>query len=360
MSATPLVSVLLVNHNGERDLEGCLDSIFAEARRVPELEIVLVDNASTDRSLRLLPGDPRLVVLPQRVNLGFAEGNNAAARAARGEWIVGVNLDTRGWPGWLSALLSAAQRRPDAGAFSCRLVSYQSGEDDFISGHVNFEGYGFESAKPLPDGAPLLFPTGAGFMMKRTLWEEVGGMDKSFFLFFEDVDLGWRLNLLGRSVHHVAEAVLRHRKHAAVDALGKRRRMTCYTRNALRMLLKNYGEEYLAPLWSASLLLLQLRRGILEAGAEERRLALAGRPAPDPLRELGARLSETLAARRRIQSHRVVSDGAIFARFFPEPLRTWAFDDEDYVRLAAAGYEEKKGEILELFGVESIFGGKKA
>ncbi|MBE7558819.1 glycosyltransferase [bacterium] len=353
MSGTPLVSVMLVNHNGERDLEGCIHSLLEEVRDVGEVEIILVDNASTDRSLQLVPSDPRITVLPQRTNLGFAEGNNAAARAARGEWLVGVNLDTRGRPGWLSQLLSASARHPHAGAYSCRLLSAQTGQDDFVSGFINFEGYGFESREPLSDGAEILFPTGAGFMLRRSLWEEVGGMDAGFFLFFEDIDLGWRLNLLGRPVVHVKDAVLSHRKHGAVDALGKARRMRYYRRNALMMILKNYAEEKLAPLLSASLLLLAARRAILDPSQPP--LFRGELDRIDPLRELGGRMREVLAAREWVQSRRVIGDQDIFRRFFPNPLRTWAFDDEDYARLDAAGYPDQKAAVLRALGVEAIF-----
>ncbi len=350
MSSTPRVSIMLVNYNGERDLEGCIHGILEEARAVGEVEIILVDNASSDRSLRIVPDDPRIHVLPQKTNLGFPEGNNVAARAARGEWLVGVNIDTRGEPGWLSQLLSAAGRHRDAGAYSCRLVDAKTGENDFVAGSINFEGYGFESPEPLPDGAPIFFPTGAGFMMRRELWREVGGMDGSFFLFFEDVDLGWRLNLLGRPVVHVKDAVLRHRKHAAVDALSKARRMGFYDRNARSMILKNYDLAHGPMLVATSQALLQLRRAILEPDRDK-----DARPEDLRLDPSDPRLRETLEARTWVQERRVVADEPIFRRFFPEPFRTWAFDDEDYARLAAAGYDEQKRELLRQLGVEGMF-----
>ena len=356
----PLVSIILVNHNGERDLEGCLASIFAETADIPDLEVVLVDNASTDRSLSLVPvHDARVKVHAQKENLGFAEGCNVAARAATGEWLVGVNLDTRGQRGWLARLLEAADRYPDAGAYSCRLATEDGQGNDFVSGTINFEGYGFESTEPLPDGTPILFPTGAGFMLRRRLWHEIGGMDASFFLFFEDVDLGWRLNLMGLPVLHVPSATLRHRKHGAVGALGKHGRMPHYIRNAIRMIAKNYDDEILPRMLSASLLLLLLRQSILEEretpGVSQIISRMWGKDDLSALPELGAQIDSVLADRRRVQQHRTVSDREILRRFFPDPFRTWAFDDEDYAKLHAANYDLRKAEIIDLFGLTKLF-----
>jgi GT2 family glycosyltransferase len=368
MSQIPLVSVILVNYNGQRDLEACVASVLSQSRDVPDLEVVVIDNNSSDRSLELLrDADPRVMVYPQSDNLGFAEGNNAGVRKARGEWVAFLNVDARAQRGWLEALLEAAQRFPDAGAYSSSILQFAGAGHDFISGSINFEGYGFQSPEPLANGAQLLFPSGAGFMMRRSLWEECGGMDPSFFLFFEDIDLGWRLNLWDRPTIHVAGAKVRHRTHGAVDGLGKHRRMRYYVRNALRMIIKNYSDANLPPLLAASSMLLSLRLSILEldecyiSPAQEMfALSKVRAELPDAsgilgLVESGKGLDSLLDKRKLIQQRREVDDEEIFSKFFTEPFRTWAFDDEDYAKLEECGYEEQKARIVKLFNLGGIF-----
>ena len=112
----PFVSLITVNYNGAHYLEICLPALRAQDYPAASFEVIVVDNASSDSSLELLRTRfPWVRVIQNRANLGFAEGNNAGFRQARGEYLVLVNNDTAPSPDWLSQLVRAAEEHPEAG-----------------------------------------------------------------------------------------------------------------------------------------------------------------------------------------------------------------------------------------------------
>src|SRR6185295_12565333 len=129
-SMPPLVSAVVVNWNGGPLLRECLASLFAQTWR--ELEVILVDNGSTDGSLdeaRATYGD-RLRLITNPRNEGFARGNNQAFDVARGEWIFLLNNDAVVADDTVAELMRAATEHPDAGMLACRVLRYE--EPHFI------------------------------------------------------------------------------------------------------------------------------------------------------------------------------------------------------------------------------------
>src|SRR5688500_6439948 len=120
---TPFVSVLVLNWNGARLLPACLQALFKTDYPDDSWEAVLVDNASTDGSHeRAMLDFPRLKLWRNAGNWGFARGYNAAIAAAPGPYVALLNIDTQVRPGWLRALLDAAEGDPRLGAATAKLV----------------------------------------------------------------------------------------------------------------------------------------------------------------------------------------------------------------------------------------------
>lgn len=119
----PFVSVILVNYNGLRFLDACLGSLGRLAYPRDRFEVVLVDNASADESVAWTQQQyPWVKVIVNAENLGFAGGNNVGIRATRGDYVALVNNDTAVEPGWLDALVEAAERDPKVGACTAKLL----------------------------------------------------------------------------------------------------------------------------------------------------------------------------------------------------------------------------------------------
>ena len=198
------VAVLVVNWNAGPLLGRCLQSL-ARQSRLPD-RIVVVDNASSDDSLDLAaPHLGGAEVIRLNENVGFARANNIAARAAGDvDALVLLNPDAFPEPGWLAALVDAAGRLPGFAAFASQMRLDAApdrldgaGDSYHVSGRAWRNGHNAPAAS-WPAGEYEVFaPCAAAALYRRAAFEEIGGFDESYFCYFEDVDLGFRLRLRG-------------------------------------------------------------------------------------------------------------------------------------------------------------------
>ena len=337
----PTVTVVVLNYNGLRHLETCFTSLFALDYPADKLELMLVDNASGDGSVAFMRERfPSVRVVETGSNLGFAEGNNTGAREARGEWVAFLNNDTRVEPNWLSELVRAALAGQESGLVctSSLMLDWTGKKIDFGGGALNFHGFGFQPNYGLPiegrDIAPreLLFACGGSMLVRRDVFLHAGGFDPDYFAFFEDVDLGWRLWLLGYRVELVPTAVTYHRHHGSFGSTPGHRNYLLYERNALYTIFKNYSQETLDKALPAALLLLGQRaaRFMEMSGIDFDDYDLAsGAGSPDPtdtvhrnavaallaVEEFTANLDRMTEKRAWIQANRKRTDAELFAVF---------------------------------------------
>jgi GT2 family glycosyltransferase len=179
-----------------------------------------VDNGSTDNSLvDLEERYPDLGLHVERLtkNLGFAAGNNLGARLARGKWLVLLNADAFPEPNWLKEFITASDAQPEFATFSSRQLRAAdpkmldgAGDAYHVSGLAWRIGLGYPSESCGLESKEIFSPCAAAAMYMREAFLEVGGFDEDFFSYFEDVDLGFRLQLRGYRCLYVAKAVVRH------------------------------------------------------------------------------------------------------------------------------------------------------
>jgi len=275
----PSVSIVVLNWNGKQHLQSCLGSLVALDYPESKLEIILCDNGSTDGSVDLVHRTfARVRVVALDRNYGFAEGNNRAARVAAGEWVGFLNNDMRVEPSWIKDLLSGADERPNAVCLASRILNWDGSAVDFVGGGINFQGHGFQVdyGRPASEhdrSRRLLFACGGAMLINREVFLNVGGFDEQFFAFFEDVDLGWRLNILGYDVWYVPGATALHRHHGTASRIEPHKLGVLYERNALAMIYKCFDDQNLAAALPAALLLLN-ERALLQSGIDRSRFAL--------------------------------------------------------------------------------------
>ena len=254
------VAILIVNWNSGDLLRRCLESVDHQRRR-PD-RVIVVDNASTDDSLSrardLLP-DADLIKLDR--NVGFARANNIAARtASRFDALALLNPDAFADPGWLEALVAAAEREPTAVAFASQMRLVDSpelldgaGDSYHVSGRAWRNGHRTSSEAWPSSDAEVFAPCAAAALYRREAFEEVGGFDEQFFCYFEDVDLGFRLRLRGyRCVYvhsavvlHVSSALSGYRSDFAVYH-GERNAVWTFVKNMPAPMLWRYLPQHLA------------------------------------------------------------------------------------------------------------------
>jgi GT2 family glycosyltransferase len=280
----PTVSVIVLNWNGKRHLQSCLGSLGELDYPEPKLEVILCDNGSTDGSVELARTRfPRVNVIALDHNYGFAEGNDRAAQQARGEWVAFLNNDMWVKPSWLKDMLSALEERPDAACIASRIVNWDGSALDFVGGGVNFMGQAFQldqgkRESPHDTFRRLLFACGGAMLIRRALFLEVGGFDPDYFAFFEDVDLGWRLNILGYDVWYTPRATAYHRHHGTAKRIQSQMLRALTERNALATIYKCYDDQNLAAALPAALMLLN-ERALRMSKLDPRRFELGSGPA---------------------------------------------------------------------------------
>ena len=360
----PTVGVVLVNLNGADHLPDCLDSLAAQAYPRELLEVVLVDNDSTDGSRELLAERyPWVRVLPQDHNTGFAPAVNTGVQALDTECVVLLNNDARVDPAFVRELVAGLDPGTGAVCVAARILSWDGTTVDFVDGAVNYYGMGQQLSYgqpvadvPVEDGSELLFACGGAMLIHRQVFLDLGGLDPGFFAYFEDVDLGWRLWVTGFRVVLAEKAVAYHRMHGTSGRFPLHQRYVLYERNALRMVVKNYSDENLQKVLAPALLL-TVKRALLRGGLERSAYDIAGdarteetvpRLALAHLHAIGDivdDLDALMRTRAEIQRARRRPDHEILPRF-KRPM--WpVMDDSAYVRASEA--------VSRAFGLEGLF-----
>lgn len=228
-SQGPVASIIVPVHNALPYLERCLASI--ERHTAPgTYQLILVDDASDSPVPEFLAGlEGRAEVITLWPNGGFSKACNAGAARACANYLVFLNSDVEVAPGWLEALVGAADAHPEAGAIGVKLL-YPDGTvqhggvftlEDHLNGnpftaHLNHVGVAADDPA-VNVGGPLQAVTAAAILIRKQAWEAVGGFDEAFYNGFEDVDLCLRLWRSGWGVLYDPQIALTHHESRSGD-----------------------------------------------------------------------------------------------------------------------------------------------
>lgn len=264
---SPSASILIVNFNSGQHLEACLESLVGQTHE--NFEVIVLDNASNDDSMekaqRIVANDARFQLVPENHNFGFAEGNNRAAGQAQADLIITLNPDAFPEPDWLETLLDAAHRYPDVAMFgSTQIDAAQPGKidgagDRYFAGGIPWREQNNSRLGAHAETGQSVYetfaPCAAAALYRTKAFRAVGGFDRRFFCFVEDVDLGYRLRRRNASCLQVIDARVRH---VGGGAGGGRSDFARYygTRNLIWCFFKNTPGALMPVLLPAHLLLL--------------------------------------------------------------------------------------------------------
>jgi GT2 family glycosyltransferase len=308
---SPYVTVAVPNWNGERFLNLCLTSLRRQS--FEDFETILVDNGSTDASVDFVKRNfPEVRVVSLTHNQGFSAAVNAGIQASEAEYVVLLNNDTEVDPGWLEALVRAAESHPEAGLFASKLVDFHDrrildGAGDALRrsglpyriGHRELDRGQFEKE------TFVFSACAAGALYRRAMFEEIGLFDEDFLSYCEDGDLSFRAQLFGYRCLYVPGSVVYHFGSASTGGKRSSTNTRLGTQNSLNLLVKNLPA---ALVWRLlpSLLAGQLSRLVITSLFFGRlRAYLAG------LVGAGRLLPLMLKKRKEIQNRRRVSDNYV-------------------------------------------------
>lgn len=306
-----LASIIIPNWNGAAHLPTCLKALFTQTYR--PLEVLLVDNASSDDSLALVARDfPQVRLLPQTRNLGFTGACNAGLRAAQGEVLILLNNDTEAAPDWLAEVMAAFARHPRAGSLASKMLLFDRRDTLHAAGDLfrrdgtpGNRGVWQPDRDQYPEG-PVFSANGGSAAYRRALLDDIGLLDDDFYFSLEDVDLGWRAQLRGWPCVYAPRAVIYHK----LSATGGGVTHSYYNgRNFLYLLAKDVPGDLWRRYWPRML------RAQLRITLDALR-AVRGREARARLRGQLAgllRFPFMLARRRAVQARRTAPLAALEA-----------------------------------------------
>jgi GT2 family glycosyltransferase len=226
MSDLPSVAITIVTYNSESYIERCVESVLGQG--YPKLEIIIVDNASTDTTLQLLPGLENVCRVIYNVeNRGFAVAQNQAIACSSSEWILVLNPDVLMSPGFIKSLVAAGEADPNAGTVCGKLMAIGPSFQPLAEPVLDSTGIFFtpslrhfdRGSRTLDDGRfdrleYVFGSTGAAALYRRQMVDDVSiageFFDPDFFSYREDADVAWRAQLLGWKCLYTPDAVAYH------------------------------------------------------------------------------------------------------------------------------------------------------
>jgi GT2 family glycosyltransferase len=240
-----LVTVVVPTLAADDALADCLRSL--ESQTFDKFEVVVVDNSG---SRRVHASGGRVRMLSNERNVGFGAAINQAIRDSESPYIAVLNDDAVPHPGWLAALVKAAEARPKAGMFASQVrladtkLLDSAGMLIARDGSSKQRGHGEPPANFAAD-SDTLFPSGSAALYRRKMLDETGLFDERFFLYCEDTDLGLRARWAGWEGAYVAGAVV---DHAYSKSAGRASALKAYyvERNRLYAAIKNFPWSMLA------------------------------------------------------------------------------------------------------------------
>lgn len=250
------VAVIILNWNGATLLRRYLPSVVENTN--PEIaEVIVADNGSSDESLTLLNVQfPKVNTLQLNKNYGFAEGYNRAVKMTNYKYTILLNSDVRVPKGWVEPLYEYMEAHPEVGACQPKLLKDYDGEQPLFEyagaagGFLDCHGYPYCRGRIFNDVEPdngqydggepidIFWATGAALMVRSEVYQRAGGLDSHFFAHMEEIDLCWRIHLMGYKIKAVMTSRAYHLGGGSLPASNPRKTYLNF-RNNLFLLYKN-------------------------------------------------------------------------------------------------------------------------
>ena len=314
------VSIVVVNWNGRKWLKKCLDSLNAQTYK--DFEVIMVDNSSTDDSIKFVKKNyPRIKIIPSE-NKGFGYGCNVGARYANGEFVMFFNEDMYVDKDFLEKYVDGYQKLENKdliGTIGCSIAHY---DKTFPVVAKKMYGFGVDLM-----GAPMLntdpnkifHNTGCPLFVSRKLFLKIGGFCENIFIYSEDIDICWRLNIFGYRHYFFKDIMIYHYGGGVMGDFSDKK-LANYIKGEINALFNNYSWPFLLIGFSYFMMLYWfLFIGYLVTG----RFSYARTIISTIYHEWRYNIKSILKFRQKVQSNRKISDWKLLGkiRIFPSRIR---------------------------------------
>lgn len=245
-------AVVILNYNGEKLLNQFLPSVI---HHTSEATLIVVDNASTDRSISLLEEKfPQVKLIKLDKNYGFCGGYNRALKEINADYYVLLNSDIEVTPGWLPHLTTLLDNDQTIAAVQPKILSYhQKNKFEYAGaagGYIDSFGYPFcrgrvfdhieEDLGQYDDERPVFWATGACLLIRAHSFHTFGGFDEDFFAHMEEIDLCWKINRSGKKIYYSGKSKVYHVGAGTLSYESPRKTYLNF-RNALTLIFKHFN-----------------------------------------------------------------------------------------------------------------------
>ncbi|MDQ6775575.1 MAG: glycosyltransferase family 2 protein [Actinomycetota bacterium] len=247
------ITAAIVNFNQRAHTLECVESILASFRAVDgPTQVVVVDNGSADGSNDAVRARfPQVCLIEMGANVGFSSAAARAVRETAGDWVLMINNDATIAPDAVELMLSAGEAHPSIGSVAATIV-FADGSSMINSAGFMVDRLGVAHERLLGEYSDILEPgvvevfgaSMGGALLRRTMLEDIGGIDDSFFMWLEDVDVAWRGRSRGWRAVHQPRAVIHHH-HAATAGHTSDLKYYHVGLNRVRVLAKNMSTPQL-------------------------------------------------------------------------------------------------------------------
>lgn len=353
----PKISFIVVNYNGLSCLEECFNSIKNLNYPEEKIECVFVDNGSMDGSVRFIKENyTHIKIVTNDSNEGFAKPNNDGAKIATGEYLALINNDMKLDPNWLNDMLDTLQSCEDE-KYVCvgsKILNFDGKKLDFAGGSISFYGHGFQfdygvdsefANRKYNKDKDILFACGGAMLIKKDVFLKVGGFDEDYFAYNEDVDLGWRLWILGYKVKFCSKALCYHKHSSTSKKFHANVKNELNDRNTLFTIYKNYESDKLYEILFSTLII-----KMYKTSDEENDIIQS-----HSIRDFIDNFEKIKVKREFIQKQRKVGDKFIIDKFLIKPYDNQLLKYNFHNSL----YNNIINKLINNVNLESMFGKKK-
>ena len=255
------IAIVILNWNGKQLLEKFLPSIVKYSS-LPNAEIIVADNASTDNSIAFVTQNyPNITLIKNTENGGFAKGYNDALKHVTADIYVLVNSDIEVTEGWLNPIISIFEKEPDTAIIQPKILDYKD-KNKFeyagaAGGFIDKYGYPYcrgrifsnieTDLQQYNDISEIFWASGACFFIRSKVFHELNGFDESYFAHQEEIDLCWRAKNNQKIIKYVGSSTVYHVGGATLQEISPKKTFLNF-RNSLFSLVKNLPKNKLIPI----------------------------------------------------------------------------------------------------------------